>query len=103
MVHCTAAGVTAESLNVKTEEGRQKLTGRFGVFQQGRLSLSFLDARGNILSDENVPGAVSPLQPVVLGADVNIPAGATGIRLSLRDTSGFVIGVLADLLNVRRI
>jgi hypothetical protein len=101
VVNSTRVGITAEPLCAKAEGERARISGRFGVFCPGILLLTFLDAQGKVISSEKLPGDVSPLQPVILDQLPKIPAGAAGIRLSLHDFSGSLIGELANLNIIR--
>ena len=87
--------MTAEPLHAKTEGKTVRLTGRFGVFAPGRLSLQFLDRQGKGLGSESLAEPVSPLTPVVLDRAVKLPDATATIRLMVVDAAGKKAGEIA--------
>jgi len=92
---CTDAGVVSESLCAKAEGKTARLTGRFGVFAPGRLSLHFLDGQGQLLGREILAEPVSPLIPVVLDCAAKLPDGTAALRLVFVDAAGKEAGEIA--------
>lgn len=94
VVTCSDAGVVAEPLAARSFAGALKLRGRFGVFTSGKLEAVLLDARGKRISREAVPGAVTPLAPVLVETTIDLPRGATEIELRLVGNDGQEVGML---------
>lgn len=112
VVDCTPCGVVAEPLQVRVVSqtkhqnvGKKSfsftnfpcvLSGRFGAFVEGKAHLDFLNADGARISGIDLPGRVTPLEPLLLHATVEAPAHATTVELSLVNAAGHPAGRLAS-------
>jgi len=94
VVDCGDVGVTSEPLTV-SGGGNLRVTGRFGVFQPGRLALRLLDARAKVRASIDLDQAASPLKPVTLDVTFDrrdVPLAT--VALVLTDEAGRQLGVL---------
>jgi hypothetical protein len=96
VVDCTSAGVVAEPLSAKVENGKIRLKGRFGVFAQGTLVVVMKDAQGKDVERNKLIEGVFPVIPVVLDQTVAMPAGTASVSLVLVDGAGKDKGKIAE-------
>jgi hypothetical protein len=96
VVDCTSAGVVAEPLSAKVENGKIRLKGRFGVFSQGTLVVVMKDAQGNVVERNKIIEGVFPVIPVVIDQAVAMPAGTASVSLVLVDGAGTDTGKIAE-------
>jgi hypothetical protein len=82
IVDVQAGGCASDKLSAQLTAGKARLTGSFGVFDVGRLCLTWLDAagaeRGSI-----VLGEANPHQPVALRLELTPPGGVKAAVLSV--------------------
>jgi len=81
IVDCTSAGVVCEPFAAKWNNEKLHLTGRFGVFAQGRLRLSLFDKGGERLLSHIIQDKVSPLKPVALNLTLDSPTKPADVIL----------------------
>jgi hypothetical protein len=96
VVDCTSAGVVAEPLSAKVENGKIRLKGRFGVFAQGTLVVVVKDAQGKDVERNKLIEGVFPVIPVVIDQAVAMPAGTASVSLVLVDGAGTDTGKIAE-------
>jgi hypothetical protein len=96
VVDCTSAGVVAEPLSAKVENGKIRLKGRFGVFAQGTLVVVMKDAQGKDVERNKIIEGVFPVIPVVIDHAVAMPAGTASVTLVLVDGAGTDTGKIAE-------
>jgi len=96
VVDCTSAGVVAEPLSAKVENGKIRLKGRFGVFAQGTLVVVMKDAQGNVVERNKLIEGVFPVIPVVIDHAVAMAAGTASVSLVLVDGAGTDTGKIAE-------
>jgi hypothetical protein len=82
IVDVQPGGCASQKLSARLAAGEVHLAGSFGVFDVGRLSLTWLDASGAAI-DSLLSGEAGPHQPVVLHLSLQPPAGATVAVLSV--------------------
>jgi len=95
VLDCTPFGVTCEEFTAKAAGVKVRLAGRFGVFHPGKAQCVFLDAAGAECGKAALKNPVSPTAPLVVSADVPLPAGAATACLVLTDAPGKTIGEVA--------
>ena len=93
----TEAGVVARPLSLSRGEGKLWVEGRFGVFYLGKAAVVFRDAQGKALRRLEC-GPVSPLEPLVLNRQVELPRGTARIALEVSDQSGKHVGNLGVIV-----
>ena len=94
VVDCNDVGVTCERLAASGGD-HLRLTGRFGVFQPGRLALRLLDAKARVRETVDLSQTATPLKPVPI--DVTVDRSGRDVASAavvLLDESGRQIGVL---------
>ncbi|MBI5833325.1 MAG: hypothetical protein HZB16_13590 [Armatimonadetes bacterium] len=94
ILDCTEVGVTCERLRVGGGSSLH-VTGRFGVFQPGRLALRLLDAKARVRETIDLTQVATPLKPVPVDVTFDrrdLPVAA--LALVLLDESGKQVGVL---------
>jgi len=93
----TDAGIVVRPLDcARTENGKVKMSGSFGVFFAGRLVAHFYDGRGSLLG--TVPIAnVSPTELVSLDTEISAPGQPERVSLHLEDETGQDRGSLQEL------
>ncbi|MGE5610861.1 MAG: DUF4380 domain-containing protein [Bacillota bacterium] len=94
ILSCTDAGVTCEPLRATRADNKLHLTGRFGVFAPGKLSILFLDSASAPLTQQDLNLSASPLEPLTINSDIPFPAKSASVTLILRDSSGKILGEL---------
>ena len=82
IIDVTAAGCVSRHLTVTSSGGHAALAGAFGVFDVGRLELTWLDSSGAALASEHLE-SVTPLRLVQLDRRTMPPAHAAGLRLDV--------------------
>ncbi len=97
IVNVTDAGVVSEPLALRLEGGNARLTGTFGVFYPGTVSLSIKGHGGEVLKVFEL-GSVAPDEILKVDQKVEIPLGTRRISLELRDAQGIDRGELANLV-----
>jgi len=80
------AAWTGETLRVR---------GLFGVFAPGYLEIVAEDAKGRIVDNQRILGAVTPLAAAAVSANLKIPDSARTVALMALDRNGQPIGELA--------
>jgi len=91
------AGVVMRSLEcTPNTNGGIKITGKFGVFFEGRLIARLYDERGSLLGSVPV-ASVSPTEPVSLDAEVRPPGRVARVSLHLEDKNGTDRGALQEV------
>jgi len=98
VVDCSVAGLVSQPLSCQRWRGRTRLQGRFGVFHLGRLTLEAYDGQEERLTTEILNPMATPLTPVVLDVDIELPARARSVALVLLDTEGGRIGEVAQCI-----
>ena len=83
----TAGGCVSRHLTVTSSGGHAALAGAFGVFDVGRLELTWLDRGGAALASEHLE-SVTPLTLVQLDRRTTPPARAAGLRLDVVTPDG---------------
>ena len=91
---CSPAGVVAEQLAATRRAQGVTLRGQLGVFYAGTIRAEFLDGDNRRVGTALLANAVSPLEAVVLKADLPAPATATAVRLVLLNSQGTEVGEL---------
>ena len=94
-----AAGVVEAPLTAVPDKKELRLSGKFGIFFPGNLSVRLFDARGG--EHDVALGAVDPLQAVQLGRVIQAPSEIVRVALHLNDAQGADLGVLSEV-EVRR-
>ncbi len=116
VVDCAECGVVAEALTALMEmsledwAGRNdsssalscEVRGRFGVFVEGSARVNFLGANGAALGGTDLPGRISPLQPLLVQTSVQVPAQTATVELILMDSAGQSAGRLAMATLIKR-
>jgi hypothetical protein len=92
----TDAGVIVERLRIWGAPGKQKISGKFGVFFEGKIVAKFLDKDGKAISAKTLRG-VTPKESVKLDAEVLVPAGAKRIALYVIDSQARERGLLDEV------
>ena len=92
---CNAFGVISEPLATYRLGTKVRLNGRFGVFLPGAALVQFLDASGQTLGFGKLRASASPLAPLILNAQEDLPENAAAIALSLQSETGQALGELA--------
>ena len=92
---CTSVGLTQKPLDLGQAQGRQVLTGAFGVFLPGTLEIIFQDDAGKELSTA-ASLQVDPDKLVELKQPVSVPKGATRVALQVVNQAGTPVGLLAQ-------
>ena len=95
VVDCNAVGVVSQPLKVSVQNRRARCQGRWGIFTTGSLRLVMCERDGHVLREESLAGPVSPLQPVVLDATVDLPENTTELVVMLHNPSGRRLAELA--------
>ena len=88
-------GVISEPLAAYRSGAKVRLSGRFGVFQPGVAQVQFLDASGQSLRSGEFRASASPMIPLVLNAQEDLPANAETVALSLQSETGQALGEIA--------
>jgi hypothetical protein len=83
----TAAGCVSRHLTVTSSGGHAALAGTFGVFEVGRLELTWLNSSGAAVASEHLQ-PVTPLTLVQLDLRTALPAHAAGLRLDVVTRGG---------------
>jgi hypothetical protein len=78
IVDVTDAGCVAEPLKAAFEGEYGRLTGKFGVFDIGELSIIWRNSQGEILQSDSI-GMVDPLSAVLIDRVMPVPAGAAAV------------------------
>ncbi|MDX1416695.1 MAG: DUF4380 domain-containing protein [Candidatus Promineifilaceae bacterium] len=86
VVDVTAGGCVAEPLTVRIENGYAHLTGSFGVFDCGELSLAWVDRQGEVARIDSI-GAANPLSAVLLDRVDPLPPEARSVALQVTTTA----------------
>jgi hypothetical protein len=94
VLDCTSTGVTCERLTAIRVGDKLRLQGRFGVFSMGRAEAVLFDAGMGRCGIVDL-GPVSPAAPLLLSADVAVPAAAVAAKLVVRPAVGQQSGELA--------
>ena len=89
VLDCTEAGVTCEPLVVTIGKDTLRITGRFGVFYDGKATLQ--DEKGA----ELMTHAVSPATPLVLDFTMPVTTRVGRIAVAITDAAGVSRGELA--------
>ena len=88
VVEVNEAGCVHQPLAVEAVQDGLKLTGSFGVFDSGRLQLTWKDRPGTLMGTISI-GEVSPLEMVELANVFHPPSQATSLELQvLADADG---------------
>ena len=87
MLAVAEAGCVSRLLAVALAEGQAALTGAFGVFDVGRLELTWLAGDGAVLASQ-ILEQVTPLALVQVDLRVALPAEAAGLRLDVVTPGG---------------
>jgi len=109
VVDCAECGVISEALTALVELSLEawvggnkastvppcELRGRFGAFMEGSARVNFLDAQGIQIGGADLPGHVSPLQPLIIAASLQVPAHTATVDLVLINSAGQLAGRLA--------
>ena len=90
------AGAIAEHLRISGASSNGTLTGRFGVFFEGKIVAKFLDTNGKTLSEKSLQ-AVTPLEPLKLAEKISIPKGTNRVALHLIDAQARDRGLLDEV------
>jgi hypothetical protein len=98
VVDCSGTGLVSEPLACRRDGDRTRLSGRFGVFHLGRLVLEACDAHARVLAREVLDPAATPLKPIVLDHEIELPVATRSVALILEDTEGQRIGEIATVL-----
>lgn len=80
-------GCVAERLQVDVGHGYVRLTGKFGLFDIGQLSLIWHNERGRIIKQDSLR-EVDPLNALLLDRVLPLPEGAKSITLQTSSTLG---------------
>jgi hypothetical protein len=91
------AGVIVHPLQAtRSETGRVRLSGSFGVFFAGRLVAHLYNERGTSIA--TIPLApVDPAEPVVIETELTPPAKPSRVSLHLEDANGLDYGSLQEV------
>ncbi|HTZ82678.1 MAG TPA: hypothetical protein VMB66_05775 [Candidatus Acidoferrales bacterium] len=89
-------GVVMRPLQATPDGEKVKLSGSFGVFFEGHLVAHFYDQHGASIGVMRVAD-VSPADPVILEAQVTLPAKPARVSLHLEDESGLDRGALQEV------
>lgn len=81
------AGCVSRPLAVALAEGQAALNGAFGVFDVGRLELTWLAGDGAVLAGQ-ILAQVTPLALVQVNLRATVPAQAAGLRLDVVTPGG---------------
>lgn len=87
ILDCTSAGAVVEPLRVREANGKTRLTGRWGVFDEGRVRGAWIGPDGQRLAEFELGGA-SPARAFVLDAAVKSPANAVSLVVELIGSHG---------------
>jgi hypothetical protein len=99
VIDCTEAGVTCEPLTAKREGDTLNISGKFGVFYDGTISISAIDNNGNRMKTLATGIKVSPLEGLELNVNLDSVTGvskASTVSISVFDKNEKLIGKLAD-------
>ncbi|MGA2498654.1 MAG: DUF4380 domain-containing protein [Tepidisphaeraceae bacterium] len=95
ILDCSPLGVACEPFVARRTDGKLHLSGRFGAFLPGKLSIALLDSSGKQIAAAPSDLTVSPTSPLVLSLDVNAPLETNTVSLLLVNTRGGTPGELA--------
>jgi hypothetical protein len=87
VVDVNEVGCVAEPLRADINNGYVRLTGKFGVFDVGQLSLIWRSERGQLVKHESL-GNVDPLTAILLDRVSPIPKGAKSVRCQVSKMRG---------------
>ena len=87
VVEVNEVGCVAERLQADVGDGYVRLTGKFGLFDIGQLSLSWINEDGQSVNQQSL-GKVDPLTAVLLDRVLPVPKGAKSVRLQTSSTLG---------------
>ncbi len=80
------------------QEGQQVwLVGELGVFMPGDLKVVALDGQGREIGEELAQVSARPEQIVSLRQSIDLPAGATTVAVSLANSAGTPVGMVAEV------
>ena len=99
VIDCTKAGVICRPLIAKLEGDTLNVTGTFGVFYDGTISISAIDNKGNLIKTLATDIKVSPLKAVVLDLNVgNIKdlSQTASVSISLFNKNKEIVGKLVN-------
>ena len=92
-------GVICEPLTAKLKGDTLNVTGTFGVFYDGTISISAIDNNGNLMKTLATGINVSPLEDLELNVNIDSVTGvskAVTVSVSVFDKNEKLIGKLAD-------
>ena len=87
VIDVNKAGCVAEPLQANVSDGYARLTGKFGVFDVGQLSLIWRSERGQVIKREPL-GDVDPLTAVLIDRVFALPKGAISVNLQVMPVGG---------------
>ena len=87
VVEVNEVGCVAERLQADVGDGYVRLTGKFGLFDIGQLSLSWINEDGQSVNQQSL-GKVDPLTAVLLDRVLPVPKGAKSVRLQTSSPLG---------------
>ncbi len=93
VVACTSVGIAANPLKATARNGKARLSGRWGVFDQGRARGAWIGPDGRRLAEFDL-GAVSPAGAFLLDAESDCPAAAVSLVVELAGARGESLGEL---------
>ncbi|MBI9019395.1 MAG: DUF4380 domain-containing protein [Phycisphaerae bacterium] len=92
---CSDVGVVCEDLAAVRNGKSLKITGKFGVFYEGSLSIHYADSDGKNIHAETIIPKVSPLKEIVLPNTIQAIDNTSSVSLNLYDKTGRDLGQLA--------
>ncbi|MHC4233223.1 MAG: DUF4380 domain-containing protein [Planctomycetota bacterium] len=105
VIDCTEAGVVCEPLTAKREGDTLNISGKFGVFYEGTISISAIDNNGNRMKTSASGIKVSPLERLDLNVNLDSATGvskAATVSVSVFDKNEKLIGKLADAVIAKK-
>jgi hypothetical protein len=84
VIEVTEAGCTAQKLTAQVSDDFVRLTGQFGVFDDGELAALWLERDGVVIQHQFL-GPVNPLSAVLLDSEFPRPAGSQHVELWVTD------------------
>lgn len=94
VVGCSDVGVVCEGLAAVSNGESIKITGKFGVFYKGSLSVHYLNVMGKNIYTETISPQVSPSMAIDLSETIPVVKKTAFISLHLYDSNGRDLGQL---------
>ncbi len=98
ILSCTEAGVVSQPLKLTQQPDRDPvLSGKFGVFHEGKARILFINAQGAATEYKQID--VTPMTPLELGEPVAVPDGTKSIAVQILNAAGTPIapGFLSEV------